>query len=651
MSSEDLEKYDEFDDLSLNTEDDSRSDLDEYGVWIKKKTDDLASVQGDKNAVEETSSDNDEDKDEMEGEPFNFDGAEEEVSMQDDSTEKLSSQDDSSSFDDIDMSDFFTDFENDDTAETAAKEDEVALNMDLNFDNMDSFAEEDGGDDFDAMLSEAEGNEISSGGSDSLEDVEIDDLLSDSTPVASSSNMQNEQKLEDISINVNVDESQSLSNLPNDEENVSLDIAKPSIEDAHEAEEKVGEEKIVIKNTVVEPENIGEIVEKNKQVLGETVDSKEKTHVSDAHFNDVEAVARDLAQGEVCQKSSIPAVVQVEGIDRLELLLQSVIQELRSIKEEIANLKYEVPDTAQVAKEKAEDEALRVQDTAEDSGFFKDEDTDEAIALTGDELNNILITADFTEESGNGVEFDQNESLLAKDEVDGEATETFEDKGEVALDNHETEEDIQAGEDSLETCGEDEKNIDEDVEFTNDKDFDFDEIELDNPKLDDFVIPEELDYNMLNVESEGTSTGEVGEERVEKTEGADMSYLDETDDEDVAEQSEDVDSSFLPSTQEINTASIDDDSSSIEEGDLSSDSLAEDSSSLADEGGVLSDSALEPDDRSESEELPSIVKKDVKSVLSYMDQLFDSLPEEKLKEFAESEYFEMYKKLFKELGL
>ena len=34
-----------------------------------------------------------------------------------------------------------------------------------------------------------------------------------------------------------------------------------------------------------------------------------------------------------------------------------------------------------------------------------------------------------------------------------------------------------------------------------------------------------------------------------------------------------------------------------------------------------------------------------------MDQLLDNLPEEKIAEFARSEHFELYKKLFVELGL
>jgi hypothetical protein len=41
----------------------------------------------------------------------------------------------------------------------------------------------------------------------------------------------------------------------------------------------------------------------------------------------------------------------------------------------------------------------------------------------------------------------------------------------------------------------------------------------------------------------------------------------------------------------------------------------------------------------------------VKTVLTYMDQLLENLPEEKIEEFARSEHFESYKKLFDELGI
>jgi hypothetical protein len=65
------------------------------------------------------------------------------------------------------------------------------------------------------------------------------------------------------------------------------------------------------------------------------------------------------------------------------------------------------------------------------------------------------------------------------------------------------------------------------------------------------------------------------------------------------------------------------------------------------EPGAFSEEADEPGPGG----IPSHLKKELKTVLFYMDQLLESLPDEKIEEFARSEYFDTYKKLFKELGL
>jgi hypothetical protein len=52
-----------------------------------------------------------------------------------------------------------------------------------------------------------------------------------------------------------------------------------------------------------------------------------------------------------------------------------------------------------------------------------------------------------------------------------------------------------------------------------------------------------------------------------------------------------------------------------------------------------------------TENIPTAIKAELKTVLTYMDQLLESLPEEKIEEFAQSEYFETYKKLFEDLGI
>jgi hypothetical protein len=50
-------------------------------------------------------------------------------------------------------------------------------------------------------------------------------------------------------------------------------------------------------------------------------------------------------------------------------------------------------------------------------------------------------------------------------------------------------------------------------------------------------------------------------------------------------------------------------------------------------------------------QIPTELKSELRNILSYMDQLLESLPENKIEEFAKSDYFDSYKKLFKELGL
>ena len=63
------------------------------------------------------------------------------------------------------------------------------------------------------------------------------------------------------------------------------------------------------------------------------------------------------------------------------------------------------------------------------------------------------------------------------------------------------------------------------------------------------------------------------------------------------------------------------------------------------------DTILEKGDPATESEIPSGLKKELKTVLSYMDQLMESLPDDKIEEFAQSEHYDTYKKLFKELGL
>ena len=106
----------------------------------------------------------------------------------------------------------------------------------------------------------------------------------------------------------------------------------------------------------------------------------------------------------------------------------------------------------------------------------------------------------------------------------------------------------------------------------------------------------------------------------------------------------DVDDSVIPEGFEVNAKeadpSLDDDLEAFA-GELA---ITEDESP--------SDSADKlADDSGEFAAIPVGLKNELKNVLSYMDHLLESLPEEKIEEFAQSEYFDKYKKIFKELGL
>jgi hypothetical protein len=103
-----------------------------------------------------------------------------------------------------------------------------------------------------------------------------------------------------------------------------------------------------------------------------------------------------------------PAVSEEAGekSDLSTQLLMKIAGELSSIRSELSTLKEELGSVRQGAAPSAEEEPAH--------GFFDEED-DEKIALTGDELDNIINTAEFTEEAGADVTGD----LAGEDSVKG----------------------------------------------------------------------------------------------------------------------------------------------------------------------------------------------------------------------------------------
>lgn len=130
----------------------------------------------------------------------------------------------------------------------------------------------------------------------------------------------------------------------------------------------------------------------------EYTDRNDNPGSKDIMFDDLGALESDLASGDFSHDVYTDSNENSEDKmnDKSNEILLTIAEELSSIKKELSDLKQGMIQPVQ--PEPVQD--FQPQKNAASSGFFADDDTDETIALTGDELNNILITADFTEETG-----------------------------------------------------------------------------------------------------------------------------------------------------------------------------------------------------------------------------------------------------------
>jgi hypothetical protein len=356
-------------------------------------------------------------------------------------------------------------------------------------------------------------------------------------------------------------------------------------------------------------------------------------------------------------------------------LLMRIVEELSSIKNELVELKKEL-----ALRRDGPEKALA--GDAGGGGFF-DEDNDEKIALTGDELDNILQNADFTEEAGtdeslsddDGIEF--SDGAFSIDVEPDEFSESAPPEGSAGFD-------IPIGDapEEGEALGK----------------FDAFPLEtaedgaLDTPAADGAV---EFDALSLDDGSAGASLEADGssdlqtllEEGVQPMSEApeDTGYIDTDPLKDEPEYALDMEEPSLDFSNAvieepdlsrelkenpISEPSIDDIALDLEfNAPLAPESAAEApdlevsfGEAAADQGGeegmdiAGADETPAPVEGAAAPSLglqaiPPNIRKELCAILSYMDQLLESLPEEKIEEFARSEYFDTYKKLFEELGL
>lgn len=421
-------------------------------------------------------------------------------------------------------------------------------------------------------------------------------------------------------------------------------------------------------------------------------------------------------------------------------LLKQIADDLAGLKSEIADLKNEF-----VA---LKSKGIVPKEEEEDTGFFSLQDEDETISLSGDELDNIMHTADLSLEAEGAqgqnqfADFSSDESFSSDASLSSDDSLVSNFEGDVSddslleeskasdisleentsdailQDNNKTNEfslDDNASEDfSLETSldesfgegaegeptlnefienevipeeepilTEPDNELPEDIFFEEGSESplpDFPAIEevpeanlslnfkenLTEPNLDenadDFLIQEELpeeitipkvDDILSDMNQDDAAPIVDLDPKIRDVEGLELLQDNDLNITDVLDSSNDEDNLIdqeLPSEIESpleESLPLSEDSfetSPVE--DSSVDTPWQDDSSLDEIEKISSAKNL-----AEISTLPQDIQQEVKSVLLYMDQLLESLPEDKITEFARSEQFNTYKKLFQELGL
>jgi pilus assembly protein FimV len=141
-------------------------------------------------------------------------------------------------------------------------------------------------------------------------------------------------------------------------------------------------------------------------------------------FDDISAVEQELS-APIPDRSAAPEPQKTDLATEILLKianeLSSIRGELVSLKTQIGEMKVKVETAQPLVQSEAEIEASPLEQTQaqQKSGGFFDDEEDETIALTGDELDNILNTADFTTEEASDAESlgEQGAEALAAEEL------------------------------------------------------------------------------------------------------------------------------------------------------------------------------------------------------------------------------------------
>ncbi|MDY5047242.1 MAG: hypothetical protein SPE87_05790 [Treponema porcinum] len=409
-------------------------------------------------------------------------------------------------------------------------------------------------------------------------------------------------------------------------------------------------------------------------------------------------------------------------------LLEKIVSDLSGLKDEINSLKNDLAELKEKntldnissgqndGEQPAESEIelpVQSEPAEEPGGFFNSDEEDDTIALSGDELSNIVSNADFTEETAEpDTQYDEStEETVTEEQPEQELPEDFsadfsndtpfggiedtvipDEEPDTGLSMDINEEILEEPNlDDIETNADIPEEIEipkvDDIAETQDEEPTLDDILVESSSTDfmdsvtdstnmqpDIEITEPVEPELAEEEAAITKeeaddiTSEYSADTAENTEpvldedaALELPEESSSDAENTAEESTDdiFNETAIEDAQHTQDAMMNDimnEAPSVDNAlsEENVDYLSKDNTVLSDDEAAVAESEPEPSaetEQTDTSDLPSDIKEDVKSVLLYMDQLLENLPEDKIMEFAKSEQFTTYKKLFNELGL
>jgi hypothetical protein len=402
-----------------------------------------------------------------------------------------------------------------------------------------------------------------------------------------------------------------------------------------------------------EIEQADEIISED-EIIPEIEDNKEELIISEENdttlnLDELNAISanNDIIQTSDQTKDSNESNQENTMNEMSNSLLEKIYGEITSLKDELSSLKLELntlKSSGIVSQTEPKENTKLESEKEENSGFFSDLGDDETIALSGDELNNILVNSDFTEENP------ENENT----------EETFEEQPEETVNDLETEniQDTDLG--STEEINDSADQYENDMFGDENSNIDFNS-NLVEPSLDDldFSLDSQSDEAETDADSQtelsvddvfvDSTTEDIMDTETETISDSDIASFDEGIDEELNLDDE----NDIITTDEVTDADmlngISAEVDNFEGLDQSLDEIDEFKTEKTEPEKPTNN--LVEQNKTTIDDIDVSMKQEVKSVLAYMDQLLENLPEDKIAEFAKSEHFETYKKLFQELGI